>query len=224
MGGLRAHADQPVMFWSEAALLVATPALLSVDYRTQAEATEGRLSHDNVTTSGNQVAVGLSVFAVGLGGTELWNGDGGQSAEVLLESFLVVQGVTEVLKTAVGRNRPDGGSPNSFPSGHSSYAFSLATYCARTLDDCTDEWYGKLGYLAFAPATYIAYNRTEGNRHYSSDCTFGAFLGMALTNLIYDAHFGGPDRPGIFRQGRVRVSFEPVLDDEGSRFDVVVRF
>lgn len=224
MAAVRAHGDRPEMVWSEVALAVATPVLITIDDHTQGEVTEGRLSHDNVTRPGNYVAGGLTALALGAGGAGWWGGDGGASCEVLLESFLVVEGATEGLKRVVGRQRPDGSSGNSFPSGHTSYSFALATYLARTCDDATGEWYGKLGYLAYGAAGYVAYNRTEGNRHYVSDTTFGAFLGMLLTNLVYDAHFGDGERPSIYRGKRVRVAVEPSFGEEGAGFDVVLRF
>lgn len=224
-GALAVQLERPVQWVPAAALLVATPVLAHQDHAIQDYATEHPEVTDGDTRRGDAVATGMTALALGVGATEWIGGDDGHSAEVLLESFLAVEGLTQGLKAAVGRHRPDNGSPDSFPSGHSAYAFSLATYLARTATDSTDSWYGKLGYLAYVPATYVGINRVEGNRHFSSDVAFGAFLGIALTNLVFDAHCGSEGHPGIHaHHAGPRVELEPRVVMDGAGFDLVVHF
>jgi membrane-associated phospholipid phosphatase len=84
----------------------------------------------------------------------------------------IVNGVmTDGLKLAVDRTRPDGGS-HSFPSGHASAAFATATVLQAHLG-----W--KIGIPAYALAAYVGSARVTSNHHYTSDVVFGAGLGIA---------------------------------------------
>jgi hypothetical protein len=89
---------------------------------------------------------------------------------------LMTQGVTQGIKLAVGRSRPDG-TGYSFPSGHSATAFATATVLQRHLG-----W--KAGIPAHALAAYVAASRLQINRHFLSDVTFGAALGIVAGRSI----------------------------------------
>ena len=89
------------------------------------------------------------------------------------------------LKFAVDRTRPNG-DPRSFPSGHSTATFATAMVL--------QQHYGwKVGVPFFAAATYTAVSRLTVNKHWASDVTFGAFVGMAsartVTLHLRDARF-----------------------------------
>ena len=80
------------------------------------------------------------------------------------------------VKYAVGRTRPNG-DPRSFPSGHAAASFATAMVL--------QEHYGwKLGLPFFAIATYTAASRIVDNKHWASDVTFGAFMGMASGRTV----------------------------------------
>jgi hypothetical protein len=80
------------------------------------------------------------------------------------------------IKFAVGRTRPNG-DPRSFPSGHSTAVFATAMVL--------QEHYGwKVGVPFFAAATYTAISRLSVNKHWASDVTFGAFVGMASARTV----------------------------------------
>jgi membrane-associated phospholipid phosphatase len=104
------------------------------------------------------------------------------AAMALGGSGLVVEG----LKGMVNRSRPDGDESgrwnSSFPSGHATGAFSLATVVAAK--------YRKLAIPAYLGATVIGLSRIYLGRHYPSDVAAGAALGVASGILVIK--FQGP--------------------------------
>ncbi len=90
--------------------------------------------------------------------------------------------LTTTLKQLIGRPRPyitysfiqkigEGGSP-SFPSGHTSDAFVLATIVSLLFP----KW--KIIIPSFVWATLVGYSRIFLGVHYPSDVVFGAVLGV----------------------------------------------
>ena len=88
----------------------------------------------------------------------------------LIQSQIIAQSITAGIKMAVGRTRPDG-TQYSFPSGHSSVTFATATVLQRDLG-----W--KVGVPAYGLATYVAASRIQDKRHFLSDVTVGAAIGI----------------------------------------------
>lgn len=216
--------DNPAKLVPSLVLLGTTVVAIEQDRQLQNESIEAPVTGGS-TKKGDNVAVGLGALGTGYALGQLIGGDRGHSLEVLFESFVLVDGVTELLKHTVRRDRPGDGSPDSFPSGHTSFAFTMATFLGRSIDDLGDAWYTKLGYLAYIPAAYVGIDRSEANRHYPSDVAFGAFLGFVITNIVYDAHYGTPDHAGLFGGNSVRGwSLEPTLDANHTTVDLVLRF
>jgi len=94
----------------------------------------------------------------------------------LLQSQILAQTMTAAVKMAVGRTRPDG-TQYSFPSGHSSVSFATATVLQRDLG-----W--KVGVPAYGLATYVAASRIQDKRHFLSDVTFGAAIGIVAGRSV----------------------------------------
>jgi membrane-associated phospholipid phosphatase len=72
----------------------------------------------------------------------------------------------------VQRERPDHSNNVSFPSGHAAGAFAVATVL-------TSHYGWKAAIPAYIGATYVAAARVHDNKHYLSDVTFGAAMGIA---------------------------------------------
>lgn len=88
-------------------------------------------------------------------------------------SLVTVGAATGLLKVAVGRERPNQASRTSFPSGHTSAAFSVAEVI-RTL-------YGPRASRSFYLAAIITgISRIHDNKHYPSDVIAAAGLGIGL--------------------------------------------
>lgn len=135
------------------------------------------------------------------------NEKGQQIAYELGGGLLVTAAATGILKKLVNRPRPyetyndiypnERESGNSFPSGHTSLAFSTATTLLLT----TEKWY--YAAPAYAWAMGVGYARIYLGQHYPSDVIAGAITGAAgayLTHII-NQKWLHPDR----KKKKVRV-------------------
>lgn len=114
----------------------------------------------------------------------------------LVRAQLVTQAVTQAVKVAAARNRPDG-THFSFPSGHSAGAFASAAVLQAHFG-----W--KVGVPAYGLATYVAASRLSENRHYLSDVIFGATVGMMAARTVTLGH------------GRARFALVPTATARGA--------
>ena len=99
--------------------------------------------------------------------------------------YLLISGIsnsliTYGLKKITHVERPDG-TEDSFPSGHTSNAFVMATVLHHEFAD-SNPYIAYSGYL-FATATGVL--RVLNNRHWVSDVLVGAGLGILVTDLVY---------------------------------------
>ena len=96
-------------------------------------------------------------------------------------AFGVNAAVTYSLKHAIHEKRPDGTDNHSFPSGHTSVAFSGATVLMHEYRKVSP-WIGVAGY---AVATGVAVDRVRRNRHHWEDVVAGAAIGVASAEAGY---------------------------------------
>ena len=126
-------------------------------------------------TNAGEAEIGIALCAgVGLFGGEKAR----QSAKLALFADGASALLTYGLKNAVNRPRPEGPterSNSSFPSGHSTGAFALATVFSHQ--------YPKLAIPCYTAATGIALSRVYLGRHYPSDVLAGAAIGFATAKL-----------------------------------------
>jgi membrane-associated phospholipid phosphatase len=94
---------------------------------------------------------------------------------------------TEILKRSVNEKRPNGGN-GSFPSGHASLAFSMATALSA--------YHPKYDWLAYGTAAAISAARVEVDAHYWHDVVTGAALGFFTTKYFMRHHHGVAVTPG----------------------------
>lgn len=115
--------------------------------------------------------VTLALLAGAAGGVTLLNSDmvGGIQ---LSKAALTDLGVTYTLKHFVHARRPDGSDNESFPSAHSSVAFTSAEYLRKR--------YGlEYGLPAYAAAVFVGWSRVDADKHYTRDVLAGAAIGIA---------------------------------------------
>ncbi len=108
------------------------------------------------------------------------------AAEALIDSGIVAQ----ALKFTTQRPRPNnddgrgrfftGG--NSFPSGHATSVWSVATVIAYEYQDRPLVRYG-----AFAAATAVSLSRYSGRNHFLSDVLIGSAIGFGIGRFVYRA-------------------------------------
>jgi membrane-associated phospholipid phosphatase len=108
---------------------------------------------------------------------------------VILASVAVNQGITEILKYTIKRDRPFITYPDitkksaargpSFPSGHTSSAFALAT----SLSLSYPRWYVIAS--SYTYASTVAFSRMDLGVHYPSDVLAGALVGAGSAWLTY---------------------------------------
>jgi membrane-associated phospholipid phosphatase len=115
-----------------------------------------------------QIGIAAGVYALGLA---THNGSTAETGSALVETQLVQSLITQGLKFAVGRTRPNGGH-YSFPSGHTAASFTTADIVLQRLG-----W--RAGAVAYAAAAYVGASRIADRQHYLSDVVFGAAVGVA---------------------------------------------
>lgn len=100
--------------------------------------------------------------------------------------YLVIAGlannlITIGIKNLTKEDRPNDWVHYSFPSGHTSNAFVMATVLHHEFID-SSPWLAYSGYL-FATTTGIL--RVLNNYHWVSDVLVGAGIGIIVTDLVY---------------------------------------
>lgn len=125
------------------------------------------------------------------------------------------------LKSATGRLRPnatdnvdDFGGPgtrdgNSFPSGHATNAFAIATI----IDGVYDDW--RLSSIAYGFAGLTAFARVNDNKHWLSDVFFASALGYAVGRIVVVT--------SPFRADTL-VAVVPAIGEDGAGARLLMRF
>ena len=113
----------------------------------------------------------------------------------LIDAQIVNGVITQGIKSATDRTRPNGGR-HAFPSGHSSATFATA--------EVIREHYGwKWGAPLYAVGGYVSISRMVDNQHWASDVIFGTAVGIVSA------------RAASFRHGSRSVSVSPTAIPRG---------
>lgn len=155
---------------------------------------------DTTTPLIGATVVGLSVLGRG----------GRTAAEESAETLAYTIAATSLLKAVTNVKRPSGNGDDSFPSGHTSAAFALATIIAHE--------YPKMKYPSYAWAIGVGWSRKDLNAHRMPEVIAGAALGwgMARWTLARRHHhrLGFLD-PSPHEVGGLLVSIGPEPAPEG---------
>lgn len=126
-----------------------------------------------------QSAFALGTYIVG----RVWRKPRIAAAGADLVDAQIVNGVlTQGIKYATDRQRPDGGA-RAFPSGHTSATFATA--------EVLREHFGwKWGTPAYAIGAYVSVSRMVDNKHWASDVVFGTAIGLVSGRAASVGHGG----------------------------------
>ena len=170
----------------------------------------------------------LTTFAMVGTALAVPNGDGAWEwkPERLVLEFGAVQLnnlATSGLKSATSRERPDGSDDRSFPSGHSSQAWTRTTLACRNVDQIpsiSNGWRVTLKTSFRVIAAGTSWARVEGGKHYLSDVLFGAALGNFVAIFVTTPSFPPIPKPNSTQTSaeKRRPSRSPSLFN-GKRFD-----
>jgi membrane-associated phospholipid phosphatase len=132
-----------------------------------------------------------------------------------LSASLIASGIiTPVASTLIGRERPTEGNGaysfkpfegRSFPSGHATQAFAVASVIATSYDET------RVSVAAYGTAALTAWVRVMRGKHFPTDVVVGAVIGTAVGRSV--VHFNKKLRSGEKEPERsgVSLSVVPVL-------------
>lgn len=141
-----------------------------------------------------------------------------------IASILASGIITPTLKFVIGRERPNAsvsstsfhpfsGSDNSFPSGHATQAFAVASVISAHSDQV---W---VSVAAYSVAGLVGFARIYHNAHWTSDVTAGAligtFVGRGVVALNKKLRAGDTT---------LRVGFSPIIGDRVKGAGFLVAF
>ena len=140
------------------------------------------------------------------------------------ESLIIANLVFVVpVKAITGRERPNAGQGpwdwfaggKSFPSSHSTTAFTLATGVSEYADN--NLW---VAVPAYALATAVGFSRIRANAHFLSDVFVGGTVGVVTTKTVFSLEWerSAHDDTGL------RVALAPFASDDVRGIQLIARF
>jgi hypothetical protein len=134
-------------------------------------------AHRFATDASNAIGPFLVIGELSL----LSNGKAGKAEMIQGAKALAVTALfTQALKYTVGEDRPHSESDTSFPSGHASEAFAMATVLA--------DYKPHSKWVAYGTATAIAWSRVQSGAHHWQDVVAGAALGHFTAKHFTNQH------------------------------------
>jgi membrane-associated phospholipid phosphatase len=211
--------------WGRAVATIGTIAVLMHEDTHIAHAIQDRRNSQTnsiskaVTPMGGGRGLELSVALIGVG-LLTKNHEVRDTGRDALESSIIAAGViTPLLKRGFGRARPNqdemtahdfdpGSMQESFPSGHATNAFALASAIAGH----SNGWV--IPTVAYTVASSVAFARMNDNVHWASDVFAGAVIGTATGKMIVNRHRSSTQH--------AQWSVLPVMSKRGAGFVVHV--
>jgi len=135
------------------------------------------------------------------------------------EALLFAGGISQGIKNLTGRYRPETekgpfewrgpttASSISFPSGHATMAFALASVIATEYDDNI-----LIDIASYGTASLVAFERVYSDSHWTSDVFFGAAIGIAVGRSIVIRN----------KKKQESLALKPVIDIDRDLFGVAL--
>ncbi len=173
-----------------------------------------RKSSPIITQLGSStVNLGL-IGSLYLGGILLKDDRARSTARLSLKSLMHAVVISQVLKRVFRRQRPyvdtgvdrwfnsgKGSAYQSFPSGHTTAAWSVATVIAGMYKDKP-----AVPVVCYSLATLAGLSRMTENKHWASDVLVGAVLGYAIGRFVLKKNIRPFNVSPILHSGRLGVS------------------
>jgi membrane-associated phospholipid phosphatase len=105
-----------------------------------------------------------------------------RAGDALVTTWLATNAIKGVGISERPLGGPSAGKSDSFPSGHTSMSFAIATIQADLHPDQAPYWYGA--------ATLVGISRVKLKRHHIGDVVAGAALGYGIARLELDSERG----------------------------------
>jgi membrane-associated phospholipid phosphatase len=153
---------------------------------------------DHATVSQDISNVGLYSMAASVGGLFLsslktQDAHARETGFLSAEAFANTAVVLSFTQLIAGRERPTEGTGNgrfwqnnalesSFPSGHSSFTWTMASVVAHEYPKPWMRW------LVYGTATTVSVTRVTGLKHFSSDVEVGGVFGYLIGQHIFNSH------------------------------------
>ncbi len=137
--------------------------------------THAKAQNKDITCTGDILQ--MAIPAAALTTAFIYNDDGSKP----VKQFLLAYGsgfiIQQSLKHIVQKPRPDGSNNYSFPSGHTTSAFSGAAFIQRR--------YGwKYGAPCYLLASFVGYSRIQAKKHDGWDVLAGAAIGTGTAYIF----------------------------------------
>lgn len=124
--------------------------------------------HSHTETAGDIIAVAIPAIAYG----STYYMDDKEGRQQFYYGFATNIAATQLLKSTIHKERPNGSDDNAFPSRHASVAFQGASFIHKR--------YGlEYSIPAYIGAGFVAYSRVDADEHDVTDVLTGAALGIA---------------------------------------------
>jgi len=131
------------------------------------------VAEDPIETAGDVLQIALPLTAL----TATFAEHDPAARKALLLSYGSTFALTHLLKNTVKKERPNGRNTLSFPSGHTSSAFSGAAFLAKR--------YGwDVGLPAYLAASFVGYSRVQAEQHDWWDVTAGAAIAIGFNQWL----------------------------------------
>ena len=128
-----------------------------------------------------QFLPGVALLGLKISGVE-GRSDWKQMLSSTAASAAIMSVLVNGVKYATQKERPDGSTRNSFPSGHTATAFMTATWLHKEYGKTRSPLYSIAGYSV---ATITGLSRILNNRHWLSDVLAGAGVGILSAEIGY---------------------------------------
>ncbi|MDR0769102.1 MAG: phosphatase PAP2 family protein [Dysgonamonadaceae bacterium] len=173
----------PTAMITYGALSFGNKAIRELDYSTRNELLENNLMWYEKLDNYFQYSPAVAAFGMKLGGMKSAH----KMSDMLILyalSNVLEGGIVHTVKHITLRERSDGSSKKSFPSGHTATAFAAAEFLHQEYGN-KSVWISIGGY---GMASLVGVARVFNNKHWVSDVVAGAGIGILSAKTVYWAY------------------------------------